>query len=309
MLAMRSFRRAAVVLLVLTLCSGLLAGPAAADDPPFIPWSQLLPGLSSQYDPSSANYCTAGKIRCIDAVIKEMDRRLDRSAAKCDHDAIFDLTYLRTTEQFRRASTTSGFFEDPRFLNHWAAVFATYYFDAYDDWQAGQKSSVPVAWKVAFEAADKRQVSAGGNLLLGMSAHVNRDLPFVLAEIGLVKPDGSSRKRDHDKVNEFLNRVTEPLIAEVARRFDPSISGLDVQGTQLDATTLFQAIVVWRETAWRNAELLVAAKSAAARATVAAEIEAHAATIQSTLKTANAYVPLVTSSAGRDAFCSTHWQG
>ena len=309
MLAMRSFRRAAVVLLVLTLCSGLLAGPAAADDPPFIPWSQLLPGLSSQYDPSSANYCTAGKIRCIDAVIKEMDRRLDQSAAKCDHDGIFDLTYLRTTEQFRRASTTSGFFEDPRFLNHWAAVFATYYFDAYDDWQAGRKSSVPVAWKVAFEAADKRQVSAGGNLLLGMSAHVNRDLPFVLAEIGLVKPDGSSRKRDHDKVNEFLNRVTEPLIAEVARRFDPSISGLDVQGTQLDATTLFQAIVVWRETAWRNAELLVAAKSAAARATVAAEIETQAATIQSTLKTANAYVPLVTSSAGRDAFCSTHWQG
>jgi hypothetical protein len=309
MLAMRSFRRAAVVLLVLTLCSGLLAGPAAADDPPFIPWSQLLPGLSSQYDPSSANYCTAGKIRCIDAVIKEMDRRLDRSAAKCDHDAIFDLTYLRTTEQFRRASTTSGFFEDPPFLNHWAGVFATYYFDAYDDWQAGRKSSVPVAWKVAFEAADKRQVSAGGNLLLGMSAHVNRDLPFVLAEIGLVKPDGSSRKRDHDKVNEFLNRVTEPLIAEVARRFDPSISGLDVQGTQLDATTLFQAIVVWRETAWRNAELLVAAKSAAARATVAAEIETQAATIQSTLKTANAYVPLVTSGAGRDAFCSTHWQG
>jgi hypothetical protein len=309
MLAMRSFRRAAVVLLVLTLCSGLLAGPAVADDPPFIPWSQLLPGLSSQYDPSSANYCTAGKIRCIDAVIKEMDRRLDRSAAKCDHDAIFDLTYLRTTEQFRRASTTSGFFEDPPFLNHWAGVFATYYFDAYDDWQAGRKSSVPVAWKVAFEAADKRQVSAGGNLLLGMSAHVNRDLPFVLAEIGLVKPDGASRKRDHDKVNEFLNRVTEPLIAEVARRFDPSISGLDVQGTQLDATTLFQAIVVWRETAWRNAELLVAAKSAAARATVAAEIETQAATIQSTLKTANAYVPLVTSSAGRDAFCSTHWQG
>jgi hypothetical protein len=306
---MRSFRRAAIVLLVLSLCSGLLAGPAAADDPPFIPWSQLLPGLSHSYDPTSANYCTAGKIRCIDAVIKEMDRRLDQSAAKCDHDAIFDLTYLRTTEQFRRASTTSGFFEDPRFLNHWAAVFATYYFDAYDDWQAGRKGSVPVAWKLAFEAADARKVSASGNLLLGMSAHVNRDLPFVLAEIGLVKPDGSSRKRDHDKVNEFLNRVTEPLIAEVARRFDPSISGLDVQGTQLDATTLFQAIVVWRETAWRNAELLVSANSAAARATVAATIEAEAATIQSTLKTANAYVPLVTSSSGRDAFCGTHWQG
>jgi hypothetical protein len=306
---MRFYRRAATVLLVLVVSSTLLTGPAAADDPPFVPWSQLLPGLRTSYDPGSANDCTAGRIRCIDAVIKEMERRFSRTAAKCDHDAIFDLTYLRTTEQFRRASTTSGFFEDPPFLNHWAAVFATFYFGAYDDWQAGRKGSVPAAWRLAFDAADKRQVSAAGNLLLGMSAHVNRDLPFVLAEIGMVKPDGSSRKRDHDKVNEFLNRVTEPLIAEISRRFDPSITGLDVQGTQLDATTLFQLVVVWREEAWRNAERLVTAKSAAARATVAATIETQAATIQSTLRTANAYLPPVTSSVQRDAYCAGHWSG
>jgi hypothetical protein len=84
---------------------------------------------------------------------------------------------------------------------------------------------------------------------------------------------------------------------------------VDVQGTQLDATTLFQLIVVWREAAWRNAELLVSATSAAARATIAATIETEAAAIQSTLKAANAYVPPATSSAGRDAFCATHWRG
>jgi transposase len=39
------------------------------------------------------------------------------------------------------------------------------------------------------------------------------------------------------------------LVAEIARRFDPSISSDDVQGTQLDSTTLFQLVVAWREAA------------------------------------------------------------
>ena len=54
--------------------------------------------------------------------------------------------------------------------------------------------AVPRAWAIAFGAADERAMSAAGNLALGINAHVQRDLPFVLAAIGLVKPDGSSRK-------------------------------------------------------------------------------------------------------------------
>ena len=82
---------------------------------------------------------------------------------------------------------------------------------------------MPQAWAVAFRAADQRAVSAAGNLALGINAHVQRDLPFVLAAIGLVKPDGSSRKPDHDAVNIFLNRVADDLYPEIARRFDPTI--------------------------------------------------------------------------------------
>jgi hypothetical protein len=291
----------------LLLAVGMVAaGPAAAADPPFIPWSQLLPGLTSQYDPSSANLCNRGDLRCIDALIREMERRFAPLAASCDHDAIFALTYLRTTEEFRRATTTPGFFTDPPFLNHQAAVFAKYYFDAYDDWHAGRTSRVPQAWRQLFQAADRRQVSAGGAVQLGMSAHVNRDLPYVLEAIGLVKPDGSSRKRDHDQVNVFLNRVTEPLIAEIARRFDPSISGMDVQGTSLDATALLQLVMLWREEAWRNAELLDIALTPVARSLVAQTIETTATTTNTALVAANSYVPGVTSSAGRDAYCAAH---
>jgi hypothetical protein len=129
-------------------------------------------------------------------------------------------------------------------------------------------------------------------MLLGISAHVNRDLPYVLAAIGLVKPDGTSRKPDHDKVNEFLNRVTDPLLAEAASRYDPTVDDTQINGTELDSTVFLQLMMAWRENAWRNAELLVAATNPAARALVEIEIERVAAIEANLIKLATAYSPL-----------------
>ena len=288
------------------LALAVLAVPVAAraDEPPFVEWTALLPGLTTEYVPSSDNDCAAGRTRCVDGVIREMRRRLDPLAATCDHDAIFSLTYLRTTEEYRRTIEDPAFFEDTRFVNHEDAVFARYYFDAYDAWHAPGSAAVPRAWAIAFRAADERAVSAAGNVVLGISAHVQRDLPFVLAAIGLVKPDGSSRKADHDRVNEFLNRVADDLYPEIARRFDPTVDDTELPGTA-DNFAAFQLIPTWREVAWRNAERLVSAPSAAARSQVAAEIEAYAASQAQMLRAAYAYGPL-RSSAARDAYCAVH---
>ena len=49
-----------------------------------------------------------------------------------------------------------------------------------------------------------------GDLLLGMNAHINRDLAFVLAATGLIGPDGSSRKHDYDAVEKWLYDATAP---------------------------------------------------------------------------------------------------
>jgi hypothetical protein len=278
--------------------------PARAEDPPFVEWTALLPGLTTDYEPSSDNDCAAGRTRCVNAVIREMQRRFDPLATACDHDAIFSLTYLRTTEEYRRTIEDPTFFEDTRFVNHEDAVFARYYFEAYDNWDAGWRAAVPQAWAIAFRAADERAVSAAGNLVLGINAHVQRDLPFVLASIGMVKPDGSSRKPDHDRVNEFLNRVADELYPEIASRFDPTIDDGELPGTA-DNFAEFQIIPTWREIAWRNAERLVAAPTAQARAQVAAGIEAYAASQAQLLRAGYQYGPLG-SSAARDAYCATH---
>ena len=276
----------------------LLVGPATAEDPLFLNWSTELPATATEYDPTHADDCKSGKIQCVDKVIKEMTRRFDGLAAACDHDTMFAMAYLRTTEEYKRAAETPGFFSDTPFVNFEDVVFARYYFQAYDAWHAGDHAAVPPAWKVALDAADKKSVKASTNVLLGISAHINRDLAFVLWDIGLVKADGTSRKPDHDKVNEFLNQVL--FYSEAKRRFDPT---LPEDGQTPGAINL---IIGWREQAWRNAERLAAAEHDPVElALVKQSIEDFAYAEALTLQSGGLYGPL-SSSADRDAYCARH---
>jgi len=295
------FRRLAAVVAAML---ALTAPAAMAEDPPFIGWSALLPALTIPYDPQNPDDCVAGRVQCVDRTIREMTRRTDTLTASCDHAAIFSLTYLRVTEEYRR-TIEAPFFDDTPFVNHEDTVFAHYYFSAYDAWSAGRIDEVPPAWRIAFDAARTHRVSASGDLLLGINAHVQRDLPLVLYDIGLVRPDGTSRKADHDRVDIILNRVTDDILAEIARRFDPTVDDTNLP-TGLDDATLFQILAGWREKAWRNAELLAAAPTPEARALVVQAIEDDAASEARTIARSTAYLPLSGGSAARDAYCAAH---
>jgi hypothetical protein len=139
-----------------------------------------------------------------------------------------------------------------------------------------------------------------------VNAHVNRDLPFVLAEIGIVAADGRSRKRDHDQVNKIFPRAQPIVTAEIARRFDPTFDDGNLPFTFADDQATIDLIASWREEAWRNAERLVAAPSREARANVAAAIEEAAALKARAFVALMAYGPLNSSGSGtRDNHCAT----
>ena len=196
------------------------------------------------------------------------------------------------------------FFDDTPFVNYEDTLFAHYYFAAYDSWAEGRIEQVPPAWRVAFDAAKSRAVSTTGDLLLGINAHVQRDLPLVLYAVGL-RPDGSSRKADHDRVDIILNRVADDITAEIARRFDPTVDDSNLP-TSFDDAAVFQSLAAWREKAWRTAELLAAAPTPEARELVVAAIEQDAVTEAQAIVAATSYPPLIGGSAARDAFCAVH---
>ena len=281
-------------------------GPtASASTQTNVAWSAYLAGWTDEYVPTSDNDCVAGRDSCLKATLKELARIADGTARSCSHDAVFARAYLRMTQTYGWSREIPGYYQDVPFANHQDAVFAKYYTDAYYAYQSGDRASVPEAWRIAFDASRDKRVSASGSLLLGMNAHINRDLPYVLAAVGLVAPDGSSRKPDYDAVEKWLYTATEPLLAEFAARFDPTADdGNDPLG--LSNFALFQLVSGWREAAWRNAEALVSAPTAEARAKVAASIEAEATEGAKTLLATQSYTPPLTSSGPRDQWCAAH---
>lgn len=290
----------------LSFAPGLATDTAHADDVlPYVPWSSYLPGWTDEYVPSSENDCVAGRSTCLKATLREMSRIADSTANACSHDAVFARAYLRMTQLYGHTREIPGYYEDVPAVNHLDAVFAKYYFDAYSGWKDGNRSAVPQSWLIALDAAKSKKVTGAGDLLLGMNAHINRDLAFVLAGTGLVSPEGESYKRDYDAVEQWLYDATAPLMAEFAARFDPSIDdSSDPLG--LGNWSLFQMVSAWRENAWRNAERLVSAPTAAARADVAASIEAEANAAAQTLLLTQSYQWPLTSTTSRDAHCAAH---
>lgn len=281
------------------------------DDPFFLNWPVFLPGSPvGDYELSSSDECKQGHLNCVEKLIRDMTKRYN--ALGCDHDSTFAFTYLVTTQEYRRAVEDPEFFSDNAFINHQDAVFGEYYFDQFDDWHAGRTEQVSPAWRIAFHAAENQQVAGMGSVFLGMNAHVNRDLPFVLAEIGLVKPDGTSRKPDHDRVNDFLAATNQYLLTEAAKFLDPTLDDGDIPGTSIDNSTMVQALVAWREQAWRNAERLVAATTADERAAVAQQIEEAAALEALAIREAFRYTPTHTlrgqDAAARNSFCAASFQ-
>jgi len=190
---------------------------------PITDWSTLLPSLAPNYNPNDPNICNSGNPQCVDKVAAEMTKRFTPLASSCGHNALFALLYLRVTNHIGTAVRTAGYFDVPGVISHEDALFASYYFNAYDNYAKGDLVDTPVAWQIALSAANAEQEQGIGNLLLGMNAHINRDLPYVLYSMGLFNSDGTSRKPDHDKVNDVLYNAYNDAIAEGARRFDSSL--------------------------------------------------------------------------------------
>ena len=298
----------AAVMAVVTaplLAVGVGVSSAHADDVPYLAWTAYLPSWTDQYVPSSDNDCVAGRPSCLKATLKKFGTILKENAQSCTHASVFAMTYTRITQTYGYVRGIPGYFEDVPYINHMDAVFAKYYFDAYDNYRSGNRAAVPAAWQTAFDAARDRRMTGTGDLLLGINAHVNRDLPFVLASMGIVRPDGQSGKPDFDKADLFLNDASDALMAELSQRFDPTIDDVN-DPLGLNYASVMQLLTTWREVAWRNAEALVNAPTAAARALVAQGIENGANASANAILLSQAYTPPLTTTTARDAYCAVH---
>ena len=269
---MKSTARLATISLAFALVAPGLAG---ADHPlGNIPWSALLPANPSVTAPAEpAIPCGEHPTTaCVDQVIEDMVVNWEPWDASCDPRSVFALTYLLTTEAFRETIEDTSFFQDNDAIINLDRAFADLFFAAVDGYENG---TAPPAWKVAFDAATGGRTNAVQDVFLGMNAHIQRDLPVALAAVGLVQADGSTRKADHDAVNEILSGVLDHIEDEVGRLYDPMVSLADAKPSPVDEMAALEVLKLWREGAWRNAERLSLATSEAERQLVMTQIETY----------------------------------
>jgi hypothetical protein len=282
------------------LVAAFIPAVARADDggPP---WPQALPPLPgpAQPEPTSGPGCPHPDVSCVDDEIRHLQAL--RTQFGCDHRAVFATTYLHVTEETARTIRQGPErFDDPSYLEIEDVLFADYYFRAVDDYLHGRP--VAPAWKIAFDSAASGQTNAAQDLLLGINAHVQNDQAFVIASLGIRRPDGSSGKPDHDRFNGILQRSYGPIVEDLAQHYDPFVSISNATWDPADDIAGLETIKAWRELVWRNAERLTNARSDAERQQVASSIQANAATWAQLIATPQepGY------RAQRDAYCAAH---
>ena len=254
----------------------LVAAPAAhaqLSPPPDVPWPQLLPPAASptHVQPGPVPGCRRARIRCVDRVIRRMTRL--RKRLGCDHRAVFANTYLLLTKKIRRTlKRRPRYYEGRRWLIYLDVVFADYYFANFK-----RGAQLPEAWRIAFDAARRGDFYGPQDMLLGINAHVQRDMPYVMASVGLRFPDGRSRKPDHDRGNAILAAGYEKIVRSAERRYDPFFAVSNPSASPLDDIGGLELVKGWREQVWRNAERLLAARTPAELQAVEMSIEHNAA--------------------------------
>jgi len=146
-----------------------------------------------------------------------------------------------------------------------------------------------------------RRATGIGDLLLGMNAHISRDLPFAVASIGF-RPGGggASEERAFGQVNQLLTAVQDSILREESRRFDPTIGTFTLPVLKVDAASVALLIDKWRDAALRDGLRLLRARTSAHRAAVVQSIEDNATARAAIIFAATSRVPFSKAGKARD---------
>jgi hypothetical protein len=304
---MRPRRRSilAAVALAAVLATGLVGGPVRAGPHFVVAKGHLVAPLATPANPRPGPVpgCRRPGLNCLRITIRRLHALETRYG--CDHRAVFATTYRVLTQvMLERLRQEPGFFRFPRYLFYEDGLFADVYVANSQAWKRGKR--IPPAWRIAFETARDSDVNAAQDMLLGINAHVQNDMPFVLAALGQRTRRGVSRKPDHDRENEILAQAYQRVVDTVERRYDPAVGVTNPDGVPADDVAGIELVKRWREDVWHNAERLIATRN---------DPQQHAEVVNDIEQNAADWATGIAASqtpgyrAKRDAYCESRLDG
>lgn len=212
--------------------------------------------------------------RTLDDVVEglaELERGFRQSR---DRRSMF-LTLYGVVSRAMREKVRAGAFEDNAWVERYAVAFADLYRVALERYESGRLDDVPTAWRIGFDAARAGNGLLLQDVLLGVNAHVNHDLPLALHSVS-IDPDRAARYRDHSAVNQVLASVTEDATERLAALYAPGLRTMDEVAGQIDELVSGFSLQIGRESAWESAVALANARNDAERALATRLLSARA---------------------------------
>jgi len=215
--------------------------------------------------------------RTMDDAVEGLAALEVRYRERNDRRAIF-LTLYGVVSAEMQARVAARAFEDNAWVERYTVTFANLYREALASYEARELSRVPKSWRLCFDAAVAGTGLVLQDVLLGVNAHVNHDLPLALSTIS-IEPDRAQRYRDHSAVNAVLASVTERATERLAATYAPGLTAMDDCAGSIDEILSAFSLEVARESAWEGAVSLANARNAFERELVSRLMATRAAAV------------------------------
>jgi hypothetical protein len=194
-------------------------------------------------------------------MIREVAAELRAIALSSDDGSgYFPALYFRVTTQIAD-SIERGEFDDGTRMNAFATDFASRYVRARE-----KEIPRPSCWQATWDVAGDRNLLIVQQLLLGINAHVNYDLPQSVAAVARETGDLDGAHKDFNTVNTVLASVSVGLMRDLDRLTRWTSEAVALGGGRVFNFSLDAA----RAQAWSAAERFYAANDEQARTEVAA---------------------------------------
>ena len=221
-----------------------------------------------------------------------MQHGLDYFHQTSDFRAVFLRAYFITTRNISRAihqqeDYDNPIFFEPDWIRRLSGKFASLYFASLATFNKDRQEER--AWKLAHGMATDKGSSVVQDLLLGINAHINYDLPVALHQNFLEHDDGpdfislAKRKFDHDQVNNILIRSFDDISDTIPREYGGSMKAVDLLTGDIYEKLTHLGLRHYRERVWWDSISLLSARSEDQRQLVMHKLNWESAKIAGTI--------------------------
>lgn len=176
----------------------------------------------------------------LQTVLDELDVVIDQAKLDANRRGFFAAMYRTMTSRVGDA-IGAGQFHDPAMLEALDVQFARYYF------RALRNPTRP--WQVAFSALNDDDVNIVQQLLLGMNAHINYDLPQAVVDMGVPL---HTLEHDYGVINDVLAALADD-VQGVLDAHSPVMNDIDSAFGRIDETLFCYSAKKARDVAWSTA--------------------------------------------------------